>query len=246
MPKDDKSVQPDAVPVEGTESPEVETPEVETPPQPQPLTAEQEARIQQIISEQTESARREIQSAKDRGKAEVVAAQRRAGLAEGTLAGYDRGLGQLDPEQAELIRLRAKDTGRLQADAMDAQRREGEVFYQQFRDSATRFVTTMGVDPNDKRIDWGQDAQNAWDAKARIEASVATILADDRKVADDKRSQESKDLEARLRKDLGIDSVDTSSSPSAGSVKRKDILKRYGEGDPSVSRKAYEEALKQQ
>lgn len=225
MPKDDKSVQNETVsPDSGTESTETGTEQTDTgtqeQTQEQPLTKED---VQRMIAEQTETAKREIQSAKDKATAEVAAARGGQRFAEDTLAGYQTGLGTLDPEQAELIRLRAESTAHKRGDAAEAQRQQLATFDKSFTANMSQFITSAGLDSNDKRIDWAEDVSGDYLAKQqRILASVTKAQKEDAKTADDKRSQEFKDMEDRLRKDLGIDSVDTSLAPGEGTtVSRK-------------------------
>lgn len=225
MPKDKKGVQSEEVSQE-TKSTEAETETTQTETQeqttPQFLTREE---VQQMLTEERDKIK---QSSRDISRKEIEDAQRRVGLAEDTLAGYDKGLGQLDPEQAELIRLRAESTAHRRGDAEEARRQQMTVFDKSFTANMNQFITSAGLDPNDKRIDWAEDVTTGdYLAKQqRILASVTKIQKDEAKVADDRRSQEFKDMEDRLRKDLGFDSVDTSTSAGVGGTLTAEQVKR--------------------
>lgn len=222
---DEKDVQADAVSQE-TESKGVTPPVGETPPQ-----LSDEERIAQIVkdevakqtAEATELAKREIQSAKDKARREVETALGRATFAEETTANIERGLGQLDPEQAELIKLKAEKAARDKAEAMGRLGQQREQFDQSFRSNMTQFITSAGLAPDDKRIDWAEDAPTGdyLARQQRILASVTKTQKEDAKTADEKRSSEFKDMEAKLRKDLGLDSVDTSVASGVSTDWRK-------------------------
>lgn len=205
---DEQIVQPDAVP-EGTELPEVEA-QVTEPPQQQPLSEE---RIRGIIAEAGEKATREIQSVKDKARHEVEAAQRRAIQAESTLGVVRGKMSELDPDTASAMRLAELETRDRYYRDREAQ--EGQVAqYRQthdaFHQNMNQFITGMGLDPSDKRIDWGTESEPLLAKQEKILASVGKISKETTKSAEEKLRQELKDTEARLRKDLGIDSVDTS------------------------------------
>ena len=218
MAKDDKGVQPDEVP-EGTE-----LPEGETKPEDQPSDEE---RITQLVKDevarQTNGAKREIQGVKDKAKAEVVRERDRAQSAEDTLADYDKGFEGVDPEQASRIKAEARLKGYERRDREGVQRQAAEQAVKDFEGSLTEHIKDLGLDPDDDRLDWGKDLSlntpgYFYTRQNKFLKSVAKITKEVTKAADDKRSQEFKDLEARLRKDLGIDSVPTE-APGGAAVK---------------------------
>ena len=222
---DDQIVNEGEVSTEGTASTE------ETPEQEQPLTREQ---VQQLIAEQTEIAkeigRREMQGIKDR---EVAEAQRRARGAEGTLARVRSQYGNLDPEVRQTLEteeLRARVGHYQSQEADDALYQQAMATVNVFEGNLAQFITDMGIDPNDKRINWGdRNSMNLAQRQDIVLKSVTKIHKENTKTAEGKRSQDSKDMEARLRKDLGLDSVDTSASASAGGEENEAqrLKKRY-------------------
>lgn len=199
--------------VEGVQSDVVS--EETTPPEAevQPLT---EARIKEIIAQATEEGKREIQSVKDKARAEIEAALGRATLAEDTLAGFETGLKEIDPDATELAKYKARDRAHQAREAQERQRQQGATFRKAFYESETQSIIDFGVDPNDKRIDWGEDAPDPIVARRRISASVALIHKETAKGAEDKLTQRQQEFEAKTRKDLGLDSVDTSASVGVG------------------------------
>lgn len=231
MTQDAEVVQPDVVP-EGTIPPE---PEV----QPEPLT---EAKIREIITDATKEAKREIQSVKDKARAEVEAAQGRAGLAEDTLAGLEKE-GIVDSETTELNRLRARDKHYQTREAQAYQRQQMEVFAKNFRANMNQFITEMGVDPDDKRIDWGDDVRDYLSKQQRILASVGKIGKETKEGFEKRVKQEAEDKVARDRKEAGIDSVDTSASLGAGGSDAE-FQRKFGAGELPYSKENVERSKK--
>ena len=222
---DDKDVQPKGDVSQETPSVEAETPTPE-PPQPQPLTEDVlkqriDEAVGKALGEQTEKAKREIQSVKDKSKAEIEQAYRRAYTAETTLQGIVPELDEDTRNKLELHQLRGVAAQYQSKEQEDAQRQQMETFVQTFNSQMNQFITDAGIDPADKRIDWGKDAKDYFEVQQRVLSSVNKIQKENTKAADEKRSQDLKDLEAKLRKDLGLDSVDTS-TPIAP---RKDVGK---------------------
>lgn len=206
MPEDVNNVQADAV---------VETAPTEVT-EPQPFTPEQDAKLQQMLSEASstakEAGRREMQGIKDR---EVATADRKARLAESKSAGYESSFANLDEDtrkDVELAQLKSRDQYYQSRESEETQRQQVAAFDQSFHTNLNQFITSMGVDPNDKGIDWGDDATDYLAKQQRVLSSVAKIQKVNAKVTEDKKTQDFKELEAKLRKDLGLDSVDTSTS----------------------------------
>lgn len=223
---DDNAVQPkgDVTPV--TPSTEAETPTPE-PTQPQPLTEDVlKQRIDEALSkslgEYTEKAKREIQGVKDKSRKEIEALARRANVAETTLQGIIPELDEETRNKLELQRLRGTVAQHQTREQEEETKRQYDEFHQTFETQMAEFITETGIDPTDKRIDWAKDAKDAFEMQKRIHSSVTKIMKEEKKATDEKRSQDLKDLETKLRKDLGLDSVDTSNPISAP---KKDISK---------------------
>ena len=241
---DDKIVQTDATSKEGEALPEG----AEKQTQEQPLTEE---RIKQIVAEATatatEAAKREIQSAKDKARREVEDAQARAMLAEDSLAVVEERFKETDPQEAELARLRARDLHHTKMDAVTRQRQQAEVFDKSFQENINQFITNAGIDPNDKRIDWGVDARDYLSKQQRILTSVGKIQQENQtktqKTLEDGLSQKQKDFEAKIRKDLGLDTEETGVSPGVGGTDEA-FLEKFGKGELPYTKENVDRAKK--
>lgn len=186
---------------------------------PQSLTLEQ---VKEIIKESLAAERQKIkQSVADKSNFEIEKALKRANLAESTLQGIIPELDEDTRNKLELQRLRGQAAQYQTKEQQEEAKRQYDEFHQTFETQMSEFITETGIDPSDKRIDWAKDAKDAFEMQKRIHSSVTKIMKENTKAADDKRSQDLKDLEAKLRKDLGLDSVDTS-TPIAP---RKDVGK---------------------
>jgi len=240
--EDENVVQPDATSKEGEALPEVKPPEGGEP-QPQPLE-EQIKQLTDQLAEQTNLSKREIQSFKDKALREIESAQARAGLAEDTLAGLEK---DTDPEAAELHRLRASDKYHRNLGAAQAQRQQAEAFDKSFQENVTQFITQMGVDPNDKRIDWGIDAKDYLSKQQRILTSIGKIQqenqAETQKKLESDLGQRQKDFEGKIRKDLGLDTEETGVSPGVGGTDA-DFLDKFGKGELPYTKENVDRANK--
>jgi hypothetical protein len=239
MDTDVKNIQPEVV-SEGA------TPTVAPEPQPQPLTEEViNKRISEAIASATEKATREIQSVKDKSKAEIERAQNEAKLHRETFSTFKSTLGELEPEVAnklELAELKAKDRAFQSAQQSEQVAKQQQETLEKFNSNMTQFITESGLDPTDKRVDWGSDAQTLLDKQAKILASVAKIHKANAKDSSEKQSQLIKDEIAKVRKELNLDSVDTSNSVGIGSSSKADLNKKYANGE--ISYKEFGEGLK--
>lgn len=204
---------------EGTPAPQV----AGTTPAPQPSPEEQKIaelvnkkvteEIAKVLTAETEKAKREIQSVKDKGRAEVEAAQRRARFAETTLEATKRKVNELDPSigaEIELARYRAEDEARRQQELSESAQRQQAEFHEQFTSSLRETIVDMGIDPEDKRIDWATDSPNYLDAHKRVMKSAAKIKRESEIALQESVKKQLKESEDKIRRDLGVNSVDTS------------------------------------
>lgn len=208
----------------------------------QPLTEAEKVRqiVQEAVDKAMAGAKREIQSVKDKATAEVDRALNRASLAEGTLAGINKGFKELDPEAAESARLKAENDyyRRMAATQQQAQANKA------LEDELIEHLQDLGIDPKDERLDWAKDIKEPGLAgymkgKKRFDKSVADILKGNAKASQEELAQEKKRIEAKE-----VDSVETSASAGVrGKLKRQEIIKRYSEGDPSISTEDYKKAM---
>ena len=213
-------------------SPVVE-PKVEPQP-PQPLTEE---RVQQLIAEATQKAieqgkdlgKREMQSIKDREVAEI---SRKARQAEARLGAYDSNLANLDETTREAIETaRLKGDNKYYQDILQEEenRKQQDAYFEQMSQSLRDEVTALGIDPNDKRIDYAREEGDYFKGRQRFTGSLSKILKTNQDAFSKNLETQTKEIEMRLRKELGLDTV----IPSSGAgVDTSDatFIKEYNDG----------------
>jgi len=185
------------------------SPEAELQPQGQPLTRED---VTRMIAEQTEVAKREIQSAKDRARAEIAEAYRGRRFAEDSLGRVRGRYGELDPEGRQVLEnedLRAENLAFRQRQQQEAIERQQSEYTQALSQTLLDHLSDMGINPKDARVDWGHDATNLAEGLRRFNKSVAKIAKEDAQTAEQKAKQDAKDKLAQERKEAGLDSSDT-------------------------------------
>jgi len=187
------------------------------------------------IAKATEASRREIQSVKDKARAEVESALRRAHAAEYTMGATRTQLQSLDPDVAkemELTEFRVKEQNRAIAEQEEQSRRVQTEHHQQFFTGLANYITGLGIDIQDQRIDWAQNASNYYEAQNRVLDSVAKIQKGNTQTTQGGLEKRLKDLEAKLAQ-AGIEanSVDTTTSPGVVTSSDTEFVKKFGSGD---------------
>ena len=217
---DDKDVQEGTVSEDG----EVSTPE------PQPFTTEQEARLTEIVQNATsqggEQGKRDMQGKKD---AEISRLQRRFQTQDQTYANLDTQ--DLDPEVRQTLQ-NARTQAQLQyyqmQEAENVKVQQTSAFDKSFHDSMSQAITSMGLDPNSKEIDWADDTGPDYlEKQKRILSSVSKIQANEKKESEARSDQKLKDEIASIRKELNLDTVETSDATSTGG----DFKKKWASGE---------------
>lgn len=246
---DDKVVQEEPVsdkePVSGDETPKADEPKGD-----EPKAELTEERVQQLIAEATatavaeakEAGRRNLQSEQDRNKN----VETRARLAESRAKGYEAGLSGLDDEtrkDIELARYRETEKTSQSIAQEEAQRQQGEAYIQQMNNSLLEEVKSWGIEPDDKRIDFASGATDYFTGRKRFSDSLQKIVRDDQKKAEEKQGEDFKNLESKLRKDLGLDSVDTTAG-GGGSDSDATFKKAWGAGELPSTKANFERAQK--
>lgn len=191
-----------------------EQPKGETPKETKPLTTED---VQRMINEEVTKKERHFQSIADRdikaANAKAKDAARRAEEAELKSQAIEK-LISTNPQLANQFR-----NAQVQAQNAIYQQRDRyaavEKIQQEFKDDMKDTLRDeYGIDPNDSRIDWADDEPSLRARNKRIMKSVATIVkAKDSGVNKD---QLAKELEQKIRKELGIDTQDNTASVSSG------------------------------
>jgi hypothetical protein len=241
---------------ETVQAPATESVTTSTAPAIDPKILQEE--IQKALKPMLETSRREIQSIKDKSKAEIEAAQRRARNVEQTLGAVNTRLYTLDPETAkelELTRFRAEANARTQEEQEQAAIKSQADFITSFSETNKQFVTDLGIDPNNPEIDWGADAATPLDALKRIQTSVAKIQKKDKENLKLTMSQQ---IQAEVAKALAkasgtealeANSVDTAMSggvPAAGLPNDKAKFEAYVAGLSTADYKKNKAAIEAQ
>ena len=226
--------------------PEVEVPKEE--PKEQPFSEEQEARMQQLIAQATSTAeekgKREMQGIKDK---EVAEANRRARLAQNEVASYKSSFSGLDEEtqkDVELARYREQDKYFQSTAQEEEQRRKESEYIQKMNNSLIEEVKVWGIDTEDKRIDFASDAPDYFTGRKRFTDSLQKIVRENQAKAEREQGEKFANLEKKLRKDLGLDSVDTTAGGGGGNDSDADFKKGIGDGSIPLNKVNMERARK--
>lgn len=201
-------------------------------PEVQPLTPDIQALISKSVADEMDKAKREIQSAKDKARNEVEQAQKRARFLEERLNRVKGGYEGLDPEVRERFELedtKAQLTHYQQREQEEAARRQAEEYTKKLETSLTGYLQSVGIDASDQRLDWAKDEADFLKGRERFDKSVATILKENQTASQKAMEDKFKDLERSLRKELGVDSVDT--SPSSGGDSDAEFQKKFNAGE---------------
>jgi len=202
-----------------------------------------EDKVKELVSKQVEEITRRFQSEKDKeiakAKRETAEAQHRAKQYESVMQASRIALGDLEPEVAAKVRLaelEAKERHSSVRDQEDLNRKQWEETYTNFRTNLTEFVKSEGIDPTDKRIDWGDETEPLLAKQQRILSSVTKIHKDDIKSTEQKAQERIKELAAKERKEAGLDSIDLSSGIAITGMTRDRIVAMTQETDPAKRR----------
>lgn len=226
---DDKVVQPEDTSKEGADS----TEETQT----QPSVEEQ---IAKAMGEQAENISRKIQSASDKAIARIQReAESTAGIAEDALATMDATFADTDVEAGVKPKPKRQDQYRSQLNVRRQQEEAVRKTIDAFESNIRQHITDLGIDPDDKSIDWGDSNDlSLTERQGKILASISKIQKENAKLVEEKAEDKFKKLESDLRKDLGLDSVDTSTSASVGGDSDSAFIEGIGDGSIGLDTKA--------
>lgn len=234
---DEQIVQPEA-----TSEGEASTEPTEAQPQ---LSVEEQ--VAKAMEGQLETFSRKMQSQSDRVLARIQReAETTASVADSALANMDA---DLDTEVAKpRPRARAQHLGQLQMRRQQEQQMDQAV--EGFDSTLTQYVQSLGIDPNDKNIDWAKDASlpngmpDFQTRQAKILASVGKLQKENAELAVQKAEDRFRELETNLRKELELDKVDTTASAGGGGGSDAEFLKKFGSGDVPYTKENEERAKK--
>ena len=217
-------------------------PPVVPPTQPKYLTMEDAERLMaQAVQKATETDWRKIQASQDR----EAAAIRRLKEMEAELNTVSASLNQLDPElkeKMELERYRGRERSQAQIDAEENQRRAFDETVNQFYGNLSEYAKEVGVDPTHKNLDWGQTTESLTVRQNRFLKSVAKIQKDQVKAREDSVFARLQAETLKMRKELGLETVDRTPSVSSGSS--ADFLSRFAKGDIPLTKENIEKYSK--
>ncbi len=206
-----------AVSEEGTVSKEGEVSGGTESKEASPLTAEQASKmIADALAEQDRQYGKKLQSLTDQSaylKSQLAEAKQKGDVSHSTLETLKGRVREADPdllkdvEAAELkTKLsqyeRSESDMRIQSQVME--------FDKKFHNQLGDLLDGFDIDPADERIDWGTDAKDYLDKQGRIIASLKKIRVEDKKKEKVEQGKKFDDFKLSLRKELGLDSVDTS------------------------------------
>lgn len=203
------------------------------PVEPEPLNEE---RIRQMIADAVgqgkEFGKRELQSRQDRNRADMLRAERRVRGSEQILETMRSKIKELDPDAAkdmELAELRARAGEQQTLEREDASRQQAEVQAKAIHESIIAHLKEIGIDPNDKRVDWADDAMDYITGRSRFDASVASILKADSQTKEAKWEQRLRDIEAKIAgANVEANSVPTDTSGGVAGTSDADFIKKFG------------------
>lgn len=208
------TVQPSSPTIEATQPVVPSTPVGDTAPAVQPTATQpsQDDVIAKKIDEavakvraELESSQRQIQSAKDRAIAELERERRTRMVSESTLNTLRSRVKETDPDFEKDLRLaeyEAREKANQQALVAEQARHQQTQLLTDFYNTLSEHVKEVGLDPSDKRLDYGNEGDTLFQRQQKFLKSLA-------KAQNETLTQARKEYEAKLRKDAGIDSVDT-------------------------------------
>lgn len=232
MPED---IQPTEVPVTPEPTTEVSSgiPVVEEAPAPvappKYLTEEEARKLVADLMPKTDW--RKQQSETDREQA-LAAAHRRARQLEEENRALTASFKNLAPEAAsemELTQYRTREATARQLETEDVSRRAVEETVNQFYTNLSEYAKEVGIDPTHKGLDWGQATEPLTVRQNKFLKSAAMVQKAQNRAREDSISQRLKDETAKMRKELGLESVDRTPSVATGSS--TDFLKKFANGD---------------
>ena len=225
---------------------------------PAPLTPEAlQEMIDKAVAKATEQAkemgRRELQRQQDRNKAALERESRRAGSAEGLIKSIRTRYQDENPELAkdlELEELRARDAARRSHEEEETIRQQQESFAQALQTSLVEHLKSLDIDPQDKRVDWAEDAKDYVTGRSRFDTSVAKIIKENQETMKKGFEDRLKALEDKINKSQEeANSVDTTIPKGAVAGPDAEFLRDFGSGKLPMSKEniaRYEKIVKTQ
>ena len=196
---------------------------------PTELNEAQKAQVAEMVAGESKKWETHFQSIADRdiGVAQRKEAGIRAQLNAANEARTAIGgkLRESDPALAESMdnaELRAQNQAYQRAELDNQQAQVTSEIKRKWEGILTNFIDGAGLKANDPRIDWGTnlDPIDFLGIQERVMTSVNKITKEENEGAIGKLRQEFDDKHTQNRKDLGLDSPDTTTPPGAAGVRK--------------------------
>jgi len=218
-------------------SQETQTQEKEQPKEQQPLTEE---RLQQILAQREAQLDARFQSTKDKAVAEArKEAERDARLAKSQTKAYQSVLEGADDDLKPLAEA-AKQKGETQflQDYYNEQERERQAgrYREQLEQSLKDEVVSLGLDPEDKAIDYAQDAPDYFTGRKRFTDSISKALKNKDAEKDKQLEERLNQFEIDFRKKHNLDSQDTTQGAGVVEQSDADFMAAFGAGELPVTK----------
>lgn len=241
---DDKTVQGEQVSQE-TASQEAKV-ESKAEARPQPFTAEQQSALQemlkQLAAEAEDRGARKMQGIKDR---EVAQYRRQAEQAQGTSYAIRSKIADLDPDVQKELELAELRQFRAQMAQEVAQRQQLEAMegtIRAFEEQMAEHVKELGVDPNDKRIEWGDKSTDLITRQKTILSSAGKIVKEQRSQMEKTLEKKLQDFESEFRVKYGLES--DKAGAGVGATEGDQWLKDFAEGKIPATKENLKKAQK--
>jgi hypothetical protein len=186
-----------------------------------------EAKVKELLQKERasilEEAKRLGQSGKDKRlnllQQELREEKARRIAMESAFENLPKQLGpDADPMMLQNVRMAQKDVQLSSYQRQEQARQEAQVREEQKQEAireSLEEVETLGIAPDDKRLQIDLDAPDYRTFRKTLMASVRKIQSEEQdKVLNERLSKHAADLEAKIRKDSGVDSQDSTGSAS--------------------------------
>ena len=219
---DGKDVQEESV-LEGQASSE----STSEAPQPQPLTkADLEALMESLDGKLNERDKRLKQSFDDKLKAQRPQTSQMGQIPEDLLK-------DADPEvQARFYQdyIRKQQAEQVKAQQAAQQRAAYEKVVNEWSEDNTEFLVELGLDPADKRLEWGNPETESLGARQKkLHASAAKVLKAEREASTKQAKKQADDDVAKAAREAGLES--NAAVGGSASEDDKSWYQRWADGD---------------
>ena len=169
---------------------------------PQPLTRED---FQKMLAESEERTQRMAQSKTDKLRSEVMKGRSAPTPDYGSVLGV---LGDAEPEvKAKVYEdlIRRTQAQQNQAAQQEQQRAASEQFESDWKDTNQEFVVSLGIDPSDKRLEWGE-GRDYLQRQKKLQSSAARLVKEQLEGSTANAKKEAAEKIAQAAVEAGLES----------------------------------------